>query len=178
MSAPIRIAAAVIRDRRGRLLLVRKRGTSTFMQPAAKSTQTNRRSHPLARCSRSSLAAARQMSSLSPAPGAVGARRHRGWIAQPPRGPQAIRMLATNSPKAAFTWAAEASTPVTFGSRSGALPRLSICTCRVPVPSGGTRRTSQGAFWFGLAHGAKASLTSLRRAQRRGLNHHQPGERT
>jgi NUDIX domain len=36
MSAPIRIAAAVIRDRRGRLLLVRKRGTSAFMQPGGK----------------------------------------------------------------------------------------------------------------------------------------------
>jgi 8-oxo-dGTP diphosphatase len=36
MSAPIRIAAAVIRDRQGRLLLVRKRGTSAFMQPGGK----------------------------------------------------------------------------------------------------------------------------------------------
>jgi 8-oxo-dGTP diphosphatase len=36
MSAPIRIAAAVIRDERGRVLLVRKRGTTAFMQPGGK----------------------------------------------------------------------------------------------------------------------------------------------
>ena len=36
MSAPIRIAAAVIHDQQGRLLLVRKRGTSAFMQPGGK----------------------------------------------------------------------------------------------------------------------------------------------
>jgi 8-oxo-dGTP pyrophosphatase MutT (NUDIX family) len=36
MSTPIRITAAVIRDRQGRVLLVRKRGTSAFMQPGGK----------------------------------------------------------------------------------------------------------------------------------------------
>jgi 8-oxo-dGTP diphosphatase len=36
MSVPIRIAAAVIRDREGRVLLVRKRGTKAFMQPGGK----------------------------------------------------------------------------------------------------------------------------------------------
>jgi len=36
MSLPIRIAAAVIRDREGRVLLVRKRGTKAFMQPGGK----------------------------------------------------------------------------------------------------------------------------------------------
>ena len=36
MAAPIRIVAAVIRDRDGRLLLVRKRGTTAFMQPGGK----------------------------------------------------------------------------------------------------------------------------------------------
>jgi 8-oxo-dGTP pyrophosphatase MutT (NUDIX family) len=36
MSLPIRIAAAVIRDRHGRVLLVRKRGTTAFMQPGGK----------------------------------------------------------------------------------------------------------------------------------------------
>jgi 8-oxo-dGTP diphosphatase len=36
MSLPIRIAAAVIRDRQGRVLLVRKRGTTAFMQPGGK----------------------------------------------------------------------------------------------------------------------------------------------
>ena len=36
MSSQIRIAAAVIRDRRGRVLLVRKRGTTAFMQPGGK----------------------------------------------------------------------------------------------------------------------------------------------
>lgn len=36
MSSPIRIAAAVIRDRQGRVLLVRKRGTTAFMQPGGK----------------------------------------------------------------------------------------------------------------------------------------------
>jgi 8-oxo-dGTP diphosphatase len=36
MSVPIRIAAAVIRDRDGRVLLVRKRGTTAFMQPGGK----------------------------------------------------------------------------------------------------------------------------------------------
>ncbi|MET2827115.1 NUDIX hydrolase [Mesorhizobium shangrilense] len=34
--SPIRIAAAVIIDADGRLLLVRKRGTSAFMQPGGK----------------------------------------------------------------------------------------------------------------------------------------------
>ncbi|MCB8819186.1 NUDIX hydrolase [Microvirga rosea] len=33
---PIRIVAAVIRDDRGRVLLVRKRGTQAFMQPGGK----------------------------------------------------------------------------------------------------------------------------------------------
>ena len=36
MNAAIRIAAAVIRDRQGRVLLVRKRGSSAFMQPGGK----------------------------------------------------------------------------------------------------------------------------------------------
>src|SRR5215475_5090390 len=36
MSVPIRIAAAVIRDPHGRVLLVRKRGTAAFMQPGGK----------------------------------------------------------------------------------------------------------------------------------------------
>ncbi len=36
MSPPIEIVAAVIRDDRGRALLVRKRGTSVFMQPGGK----------------------------------------------------------------------------------------------------------------------------------------------
>jgi 8-oxo-dGTP diphosphatase len=36
MNAPIRVAAAVIRDRSGRLLVVRKRGTTAFMQPGGK----------------------------------------------------------------------------------------------------------------------------------------------
>ena len=36
MSEPIRIVAALIRDENGRVLLVRKRGTETFMQPGAK----------------------------------------------------------------------------------------------------------------------------------------------
>ena len=34
--APITIAAAVVRDDRGRVLLVRKRGTRAFMQPGGK----------------------------------------------------------------------------------------------------------------------------------------------
>jgi 8-oxo-dGTP diphosphatase len=33
---PIRIVAAVIRDAQGRMLLVRKRGTTSFMQPGGK----------------------------------------------------------------------------------------------------------------------------------------------
>jgi len=33
---PIRIVAALIRDREGRVLLVRKRGTAAFMQPGGK----------------------------------------------------------------------------------------------------------------------------------------------
>ena len=36
MSDPIRIVAALIRDREGRVLLVRKRGTAAFMQPGGK----------------------------------------------------------------------------------------------------------------------------------------------
>ena len=36
MHPPIEIVAAVIRDPEGRVLLVRKRGTSTFMQPGGK----------------------------------------------------------------------------------------------------------------------------------------------
>lgn len=36
MSEPIRIVAALIRDAAGRVLLVRKRGTSAFMQPGGK----------------------------------------------------------------------------------------------------------------------------------------------
>jgi 8-oxo-dGTP diphosphatase len=36
MNAPIRVAAAVICDRSGRLLVVRKRGTTAFMQPGGK----------------------------------------------------------------------------------------------------------------------------------------------
>jgi 8-oxo-dGTP diphosphatase len=36
MTEPIRIVAALIRDERGRVLLVRKRGTATFMQPGGK----------------------------------------------------------------------------------------------------------------------------------------------
>jgi 8-oxo-dGTP diphosphatase len=36
MREPIRIVAALIRDEAGRLLLVRKRGTETFMQPGGK----------------------------------------------------------------------------------------------------------------------------------------------
>jgi 8-oxo-dGTP diphosphatase len=36
MSEPIRIVAALIRDRAGRVLLVRKRGTAAFMQPGGK----------------------------------------------------------------------------------------------------------------------------------------------
>ena len=36
MSEPIRIVAALIRDERGRVLLVRKRGTAAFMQPGGK----------------------------------------------------------------------------------------------------------------------------------------------
>lgn len=36
MSEPIRIVAALIRDRQGRVLLVRKRGTAAFMQPGGK----------------------------------------------------------------------------------------------------------------------------------------------
>jgi len=35
----IRIAAAVIMDEKGRLLLVRKRGTAFFMQPAERLSQ-------------------------------------------------------------------------------------------------------------------------------------------
>lgn len=35
-STPIRIVAALIRDAAGRVLLVRKRGTSAFMQPGGK----------------------------------------------------------------------------------------------------------------------------------------------
>jgi 8-oxo-dGTP diphosphatase len=35
-AAPIRIVAALIRDEAGRVLLVRKRGTSAFMQPGGK----------------------------------------------------------------------------------------------------------------------------------------------
>ena len=36
MSEPISIVAALIRDAAGRVLLVRKRGTATFMQPGGK----------------------------------------------------------------------------------------------------------------------------------------------
>ena len=36
MSEPIRIVAALIRDEAGRVLLVRKRGTTAFMQPGGK----------------------------------------------------------------------------------------------------------------------------------------------
>jgi 8-oxo-dGTP diphosphatase len=36
VSAPIRIVAALIRDTKGRVLLVRKRGTAAFMQPGGK----------------------------------------------------------------------------------------------------------------------------------------------
>ena len=36
MREPIRIVAALIRDEAGRVLLVRKRGTETFMQPGGK----------------------------------------------------------------------------------------------------------------------------------------------
>jgi 8-oxo-dGTP pyrophosphatase MutT (NUDIX family) len=36
MNSLIQIAAAVIRDRQGRVLLVRKRGTTAFMQPGGK----------------------------------------------------------------------------------------------------------------------------------------------
>ena len=36
MREPIRIVAALIRDRQGRVLLVRKRGTAAFMQPGGK----------------------------------------------------------------------------------------------------------------------------------------------
>jgi 8-oxo-dGTP diphosphatase len=36
MAEPIRIVAALIRDTQGRVLLVRKRGTATFMQPGGK----------------------------------------------------------------------------------------------------------------------------------------------
>ena len=36
MSLPIRIAAAIVRDGDGRVLLVRKRGTTAFMQPGGK----------------------------------------------------------------------------------------------------------------------------------------------
>jgi 8-oxo-dGTP diphosphatase len=36
MSDPICIVAALIRDREGRVLLVRKRGTAAFMQPGGK----------------------------------------------------------------------------------------------------------------------------------------------
>ena len=36
MSEPIRIVAALIRDETGRVLLVRKRGTTAFMQPGGK----------------------------------------------------------------------------------------------------------------------------------------------
>jgi len=36
MAEPIRIVAALIRDPQGRVLLVRKRGTGTFMQPGGK----------------------------------------------------------------------------------------------------------------------------------------------
>jgi 8-oxo-dGTP diphosphatase len=36
MREPIRIVATLIRDEAGRLLLVRKRGTETFMQPGGK----------------------------------------------------------------------------------------------------------------------------------------------
>jgi 8-oxo-dGTP pyrophosphatase MutT (NUDIX family) len=36
MTIPIRIVAAVIRDARGRVLLVRKRNTTRFMQPGGK----------------------------------------------------------------------------------------------------------------------------------------------
>lgn len=35
-SAPLRIAAAVVEDEQGRLLFVRKRGTTAFMQPGGK----------------------------------------------------------------------------------------------------------------------------------------------
>jgi 8-oxo-dGTP diphosphatase len=35
-SGPIEVVAALIRDRLGRVLLVRKRGTDTFMQPGGK----------------------------------------------------------------------------------------------------------------------------------------------
>jgi 8-oxo-dGTP diphosphatase len=36
MTDPIRIVAALIRDKSGRVLLVRKRGTAAFMQPGGK----------------------------------------------------------------------------------------------------------------------------------------------
>ena len=36
MSGTIEIVAALIRDRAGRVLLVRKRGTTAFMQPGGK----------------------------------------------------------------------------------------------------------------------------------------------
>ena len=36
MAEPIRIVAALIRDEAGRVLLVRKRGTASFMQPGGK----------------------------------------------------------------------------------------------------------------------------------------------
>jgi len=38
-STPIRIAAGIITDREGHILLVRKRGTSFFMQPGGKLTE-------------------------------------------------------------------------------------------------------------------------------------------
>ena len=36
MTEPIRIVAALIKDEKGRVLLVRKRGTASFMQPGGK----------------------------------------------------------------------------------------------------------------------------------------------
>lgn len=49
MSIPIYIVAAVVRDQRGHLLLVRKRGTTKFMQPGGKVEPSERKLAALAR---------------------------------------------------------------------------------------------------------------------------------
>jgi 8-oxo-dGTP diphosphatase len=49
MTNPIRIVAAVIRDARGRVLLVRKRDTTKFMQPGGKLEGCEERLPALAR---------------------------------------------------------------------------------------------------------------------------------
>ena len=49
MPEPMRIVAAIIRDAAGRVLLVRKRGTSVFMQPGGKPEPGESNSEALAR---------------------------------------------------------------------------------------------------------------------------------